>query len=107
MSQAVRERTSEIAVFKAIGYSDKRVLGLILSESVFICFLGMAVGIAISFIIFLFLEEDLAAFVEGISFQPSVLSWALASALAMALIAGLPPAIGAMRLKVVDALRKD
>ena len=107
MSQAVRERTSEIAVFKAIGYSDKRVLGLILSESMFICFLGMAIGIAISFIIFLFLEEDLAAFVEGISFQPSVLSWAFASALAMALIAGLPPALGAMRLKVVDALRKD
>ena len=49
----------------------------------------------------------MSAFVEGISFQPSVLSWALASALSMALIAGLPPALGAMRLKVVDALRKD
>jgi len=107
MSQAVRERTSEIAVFKAIGYSDKRVLSLILSESMFICFLGMAIGIAISFIVFIFLEEDLSELVEGISFQPSVLSWAFATALAMALIAGLPPAVGAMRLKVVDALRKD
>jgi|TARA_B100001971_G_scaffold168592_1_gene160023 putative ABC transport system permease protein len=107
MSQAVRERTSEIAVFKALGYSDKRVLGLVLSESMFICFFGMAVGIVISFIIFIFLKEDLSGFVEGISFQPSVLSWAFATALAMALIAGLPPALGAMRLKVVDALRKD
>jgi putative ABC transport system permease protein len=107
MSQAVRERTSEIAVFKAIGYSDRRVLSLILSESMFICFLGMAIGIAISFIVFIFLEEDLSELVEGISFQPSVLSWAFATALAMALIAGLPPAVGAMRLKVVDALRKD
>ena len=57
--------------------------------------------------VFIFLEEDLSELVEGISFQPSVLSWAFATALAMALIAGLPPAVGAMRLKVVDALRKD
>ena len=61
----------------------------------------------IFFIIFLFLAEDLAAFIEGISFQPSVILWAFATALVMALIAGLPPALGAMRLKVVDALRKD
>ena len=71
------------------------------------CFFGMLIGIAISFIIFLFLSEDLSAFVEGIAFQPSVIWWAFASALIMALVAGLPPALGAMRLKVVDALRKN
>ncbi|HIN73163.1 MAG TPA: FtsX-like permease family protein, partial [Gammaproteobacteria bacterium] len=107
MSQAVRERTPELAVFKTIGYSDSKILCLVLVEAMFMCFLGMAIGIAISFIIFLFLEEDLAAFIEGISFQPSVILWAFATALVMALIAGLPPALGAMRLKVVDALRKD
>ena len=107
MSQAVRERTSELAVFKTIGYSDNKILGLVLSESLFMCFLGMVIGIAISFIIFLFLSEDLSAFVEGITFQTSVIWWAFASALIMALVAGLPPALGAMRLKVVDALRKN
>ena len=107
MSQAVRERTPELAVFKTIGYSDSKILCLVLVEAMFMCFLGMAIGIAISFIVFLFLEEDLAAFIDGISFQPSVILWAFATALVMALIAGLPPALGAMRLKVVDALRKD
>ena len=107
MSQAVRERTSELAVFKTIGYSDNKILGLVLSEALFMCFFGMLIGIGISFIIFLFLSEDLSAFIEGITFQPSVIWWAFASALIMALVAGLPPALGAMRLKVVDALRKN
>jgi ABC-type antimicrobial peptide transport system permease subunit len=44
---------------------------------------------------------------EDIAFEFSVVSWALFTAVLMAIITGLPPAIGAMRLKVVDALRKN
>ena len=52
MSQAVRERTSEFAVFKTIGYSDKTILSLVLSESMFICLVSMALGIILSFLSF-------------------------------------------------------
>ena len=107
MSQAVRERTSEFAVFKTIGYSDKIILSLVLCESVVICTTGMLLGILLSYIVFFGLSSDLSAFVGDITFQYSVILWALVASILMAIMTGLPPAIGAMRLKVVDALRKD
>ena len=45
-------------------------------------------------------------FILGALFEYSVILWALFAALLMAIVSGLPPAVGAMRLKVVDALRK-
>jgi len=57
--------------------------------------------------VFLAISTDIQAIVEEIAFEFSVVSWALYTAVLMAIITGLPPAIGAMRLKVVDALRKD
>ena len=107
MSQAVRERTSEFAVFKTVGYSDKVILALVLCESLTICVASMVLGIILSYMVFLAISADIQAFVEDIAFEFSVVSWALFTAVLMAIITGLPPAIGAMRLKVVDALRKD
>ena len=107
MSQAVRERTSEFAVFKTIGYSDRTILSLVLCESIVICLVSMALGIILSFLVFLGISGDLSEFAGDIAFEYSVILWALVAALLMAMISGLPPAIGAMRLKVVDALRKD
>tara|TARA_B100001105_G_scaffold198383_1_gene162155 strand:+ start:1364 stop:2530 length:1167 start_codon:yes stop_codon:yes gene_type:complete len=106
MSQAVRERTSEFAVFKTVGYSDKVILALVLCESLTICVASMVLGIILSYMVFLAISADIQAFVEDIAFEFSVVSWALFTAVLMAIITGLPPAIGAMRLKVVDALRK-
>src|SRR5207342_504596 len=40
MAQAVRERTSELAVLKTLGFSDVTVLSLVLAESIFIAILG-------------------------------------------------------------------
>jgi len=107
MSQAVRERTSEFAVFKTVGYSDKVILALVLCESLTICVASMILGIILSYMVFLAISADLQAFMEDIAFEFSVVSWALFTAVLMAIITGLPPAIGAMRLKVVDALRKN
>jgi ABC-type antimicrobial peptide transport system permease subunit len=66
----------------------------------------MVLGIILSYMVFLAISADIQAFVEDIAFEFSVVSWALFTAVLMAIITGLPPAIGAMRLKVVDALRK-
>ncbi len=107
MSQAVRERTSEFAVFKTVGYSDRTILSLVLCESIVICLLSMILGIILSFLVFLGISGDLSEFAGDIAFEYSVILWALVAALLMAMISGLPPALGAMRLKVVDALRKD
>ena len=48
MAIAVRERTAELAVLKAIGYSDRFVLGLVLAESLLIAALGGAIGLGLA-----------------------------------------------------------
>ena len=103
MAIAVRERTNELAVLKAIGYTDRFVLGLVLAESVLIALVGGALG--------LWLAHGLAA--RDIT-QGLILLYLPASALALGLLiaigtgvlAGLLPALGAMRLSVIDALRR-
>ena len=85
MSQAVRERTSEFAVFKTVGYSDKVILALVLCESLTICVASMVLGIILSYMVFLAISTDIQAFVEDIAFEFSVVSWALFTAVCMIL----------------------
>jgi putative ABC transport system permease protein len=103
MAIAVRERTGELSVLKALGYSDGFVLGLVLAESVLIAGVGGAIG--------LWLARGMTAHDITGGLLPMYLSReALASGVAVALgtglLAGLLPAITAMRLSVVDALRR-
>jgi len=103
MAIAVRERTNELAVLKAVGYSDGFVLGLVLAESMLIAAVGGAIG--------LWLARGMAAQDITSGILPMYLSGAtLAAGAAVALgtgfLAGLLPAVSAMRLSVVDALRR-
>jgi len=49
MAQSVRERTSELAVLKTLGFSNGLVLGLVLAESMFLALLGGGLGLAITY----------------------------------------------------------
>jgi putative ABC transport system permease protein len=103
MAIAVRERTGELAVLKAVGYSDRFVLGFVLAESILIAAVGGAVG--------LWLARWMAGQDITSGILPTYLSGAalLAGALVAlgtGLLAGLLPALSAMRLSVVDALRR-
>ncbi len=49
MMQAVRERTPELAVLKTLGFSDAKVLGLVIGESLLLCLLAAVVGLAASY----------------------------------------------------------
>jgi putative ABC transport system permease protein len=103
MAIAVRERTAELAVLKAVGYSDRFVLGLVLAESLLIAAIGGAIG--------LWLARGVAARDITSGILPTYLSgMALAAGAAVALgtgvLAGLLPAVSAMRLQVAYALRR-
>ncbi|GIS74385.1 MAG: hypothetical protein CM1200mP12_01040 [Gammaproteobacteria bacterium] len=83
-------------------------MSLVLCESIVICLVSMALGIILSFLVFLGISGDLSEFAGDIAFEYSVILWALVPcSIEGPMISGLPPAVGAMRLKVVDALRKD
>jgi putative ABC transport system permease protein len=104
MMQAVRERTSEIAVLKTIGFSGQSVLAMVLAESVLLLVLGGVVGLLLATSI----VPGISAGSGGMLNLPSVGagSWGLGLGLmvAIGLLVGALPAWRAMRLNVVDAL---
>jgi putative ABC transport system permease protein len=103
MAIAVRERTNELAVLKAVGYSDRFVLGLVLTESVLIAATGGFVGLWLaSWVVGL----DLTGGLIPLYMPNGTLAGGLLVAVATGLAAGLLPALSAMRLSVVDALRR-
>ncbi len=104
MMQAVRERTSELAVLKTIGFSSGSVLAMVLAESVLLLLLGGVLGLGLASIII----PAVSASSGGMLNLPQVgaNSWALGLGL-MSLIGlsvGALPAWTAMRLNIVDAL---
>jgi len=106
MAQAVRERTGELGVMKAIGFTDAQVLTFVLAESLMIAIIGGAAGIALGW--FLVSQGDptggaLPVFI----FSPDARIAAVVFMLLLGLIAGVLPAVQAMRLNAVDALRRD
>jgi len=107
MSQSIRERTSELAVFKTIGFSDFTMLILVLVESMVICLIGAVIGLSITALLMPSLSELISVSLGEISLDSSVIISGIGIAIITAFVSGFPPALGAMRLKVVDALRKD
>jgi putative ABC transport system permease protein len=105
ISQSVRERTGELGVLKAIGFTNGRVLVLVLLESCLLSVLGGVLGLGIGKLLtaggdptggmlprFLFTNGDMAI--------------GLGASVALGLVTGVFPAVQAMRLKVADALRR-
>jgi len=100
MMQSVRERTPELAVLKTLGFTDRGLMGLILAESLTFCLVSAAIGLGLAAMLF-----PVARALIGFNIQAGPLMLVgFALAVALALISGLPPAIRAMRLQVVDAL---
>jgi putative ABC transport system permease protein len=100
MMQSLRERTPELAVLKAIGFSSYRILVLSLAESITFCLLAGAIGLAAGAA----LLPEARAYVGVAHTPPIVFAAGLGCALLLALIAGAAPALLGARLQVVDAL---
>ena len=104
MMQTVRERTSELAVMKTIGFSSRTVMGMVLAESVLLLLLGGVLGLAFATL----LIPSVGAASGGMLHLPGVgaASWTLGLALmiAIGLVVGALPAVRALRLNIVDAL---
>ena len=107
--QSVRERTAEFAVLKTLGFSDGRVLGLVVLEALLLCGIGAVLGLGASEAVF----PSIAAFLPNLSLylattpqlNTSVLVLGVAVAAALTVLAGALPAWTAKRLNVVEALR--
>lgn len=106
MAISVRERTSELAVLKAIGYSDRAVLFFVLAESLAIALFGGLLGLGFAMLAMPVLGAALANMLPNLVLPGSVLLVGLLVALIVGIASGLLPGIGAMRMRVVNALRR-
>jgi len=106
MAISVRERTSELAVFKAIGFSDRSILFFVLAESLAIALLGGLLGLAVALAFVPVVARMLNGMLPVLILSPAILGAGLLVAVIVGLVSGLLPGLGAMRLRVVNALRR-
>jgi putative ABC transport system permease protein len=104
MAMSARERTSEYATLKAIGFGPSFLALLILAESLLICALGGALGMALTLPAAAFFKTVAAIFPIFAVSGGTLLAQA-ACALAVALTAAVVPAARAARVRIVDGLR--
>ncbi|UHQ20235.1 FtsX-like permease family protein [Lysobacter sp. KIS68-7] len=105
MAQAVRERIPELAVLKTIGFSNKSVLLLVLAEAMLLVALGAVIGLALAPMAMKLATVLSGGFIQLPTNLPAE-TWitGLVLMLAFGLLAGVLPALRAMRLNIVDAL---
>lgn len=106
MAISVRERTPELAILKAIGFSDRAVLLFVLGESVSIALVGGAIGLIFAMLAIPMLAQALSGMLPQLFLSPGLLAIGLGTAVAVGIISGVLPGIGAMRMRVVNALRR-
>jgi putative ABC transport system permease protein len=105
MAYAVRERTNELALLKAVGFTDNGVLGLVLGESLVLTALGAALGMGLAWFLVSLGDPTNGSF-PTFFVPPGSFVTGLALVLLMAMLAGILPALQAQRLQIADALRR-
>ena len=105
MATSVRERTGELAVLKTVGFSDRGVLTLVLAESLLVAILGAALGIVLAKL-FTLGGDPTKGMLASFYLPPWGIAMAGTLGIMVGLLAGLLPALAAMRLQVVEALRR-
>jgi putative ABC transport system permease protein len=107
MIMSVYERTREIGVLKAVGWKDRRILSMILGESIVLTLAAGVVGIIMGLVaIQVLLVLGMSGFIQPV-YAPDVFLRGLAVALIVGLIGGFYPAYRASRLPPTEALRYE
>jgi putative ABC transport system permease protein len=106
MAISIRERTGELAVLKAIGFSDRFVLFFVLAESLVIALIGGLLGLGLAILAIPVVGANLNGLLPPLLLSVTLLGFGLLFALFVGVASGLLPGISAMRLRVVDALRR-
>ena len=106
MAQSIRERTSELAVLKTLGFTDRRVLVLVLAEAFALAVAGGAVGLGVGYLMINLGGDPTGGFLAVFYIPTADLVVGGALVLLLGLTTGVLPAVQATRLRIVDALRK-
>jgi putative ABC transport system permease protein len=104
MAESVRERTGELAVLKTLGFSDGLVLALVLAESCAIAGVGGLLGLGLAAVLVPGIPTG--SMLQALYVPKSSLVTGLALVVGLGVVSGIFPALRAMRLRIVDALRR-
>jgi putative ABC transport system permease protein len=104
MAQSIRERVPELAILKTIGFSDGKVTMLVLAEAVVMLLLGSGLGMLAATSLLPVMNRTTGGRFPPLFVHSSTWLVALGIAVALALAIGLPPALRARRLKIIEAL---
>ena len=107
MLMSARQRTHEIGILKALGYSDTTLSRLLLGESMMLTLIGGGLGLVLAFVSADALRKGFGSYLPTYSVQPSTLVIGFGITLGIGLIAGLAPAVVAGRLLPTAALRSE
>jgi putative ABC transport system permease protein len=106
MAQSVRERTAELGVLKTLGFTGRGVTALVLAESVLLTAVGGLAGLVLAWFVVGAAEPALRGYLPVWTIPPRAYAQALGLMLLLGLTAGAVPALYALRLPVVEALRR-
>ena len=105
MAQAVRERTEELAALKAMGFTHRVILGLVLAESFVLTGLGGFLGLGIAWFL-ISLGDPTKGALPFFYLPLTDLAIGVMLVWLIGLAAGIFPALQAQRLQIADALRR-
>jgi putative ABC transport system permease protein len=100
MMQTIRERTPELAVLKTVGFLDRTVFLMVVTEAAAVCITAALMGLGLAWGVFSYAGK----FLPGLSMPLAVIGAVLLGAILVALVSVAAPAFMAARLRVVDAL---
>lgn len=106
MAQAIRERTAELGVLKTLGFQDTTVMGLVLAEALLLVCTAALLGLALVSLASPAVAKLVETFLPVFYVPSSALVAGVGIALLLGLASGGVPAVVALRLSIVDALRR-
>jgi putative ABC transport system permease protein len=111
IAMGVRERTSEYATMRAIGFLPRHIAGFVLAEALAIGAAGGVLGLLIAYPMVnrgmgRWIEENMGGFFPYFRVDPKIAAAAIGLALVLAVVAALLPALRASRLDVTEGLRR-
>ena len=105
MRQSVRERTAELGTLKAMGFSDRRIIALVLGESCFLAGLGGGLGLGIAWLL-ISAGDPTRGGLPAFQFPTLDLLLGVGLVVVLGAVTGIIPAMQAMRIQVAEALRR-
>ncbi|MEC7583197.1 MAG: ABC transporter permease [Planctomycetota bacterium] len=106
MIMAGRERTKDIGVLKALGFSNSTTALLLVGEALLLCLLGGGLGIVIGLLMETGVQSTVAAVMPGFAFDHNTMWLGAGIAMVVGFVSGLVPALRAAKLNAVSALRE-